>query len=111
MALDQRLAVRKRFRHFGKLRYGREQRFKIAQEIPNQAICHIALEVRVLLDEAPKTEGMVVKGVYEPSHALNALAQLRTITRKLGRGEVACRKRSIGGVGGHLAAAQRQENA
>src|SRR5690348_12093410 len=63
MASNQRLAVGERFRDFGKSHYGCKQRVKIAKQVADKAVRHIAFQVRILRDKLSKAEGVVIKGV------------------------------------------------
>jgi len=75
-----------RFRKRGQVAYGfREGRIIFSIEIANQTVREHGPNLLMPLNEFPKTEILVVKGVNKLAHYLNHSAKLLPVT-----GELAC---------------------
>src|SRR6516162_3949439 len=68
------------------------------------------MKMRVMIHKAPEAERVVVKSIDQFPHGFDALTHLCSVIAKLRCGSVAGREGSVDGVGGELAAAQRQED-
>src|SRR6266849_1628884 len=60
---DQRLSVRQGWRHLGEFRHGRKQRIKVAKQVADEAICHVAVQVRMMLEKNAEAERMVIERI------------------------------------------------
>ena len=56
-----------------------EQRVKVTKQVAHQAVGHIAVEVRVTIDKFPETEFVIVKGIDQFPHCLDAFAHLCSV--------------------------------
>src|ERR1019366_31909 len=93
-----------------KTRHRLKQRVKVAKQIPHQAVGHVALKMRVTVQQFTKAEIEVVEGIYQFPHALDASTHQRSVLAELGGGNVAGREGGVDRIGGELAATQRQED-
>src|SRR5580658_2286847 len=97
--------MRERFGHCRKFGYGIEQGIEIAGKIAHQAFRQVALEAWELRDELAEAELLIVEGVDQLAHGLNALAKLSAVLGEAGRGNVPSRDRRVYGIARELAAA------
>src|SRR5215470_15295598 len=107
---DEGFAMLQWFRDGCKTRDGLEQRVKVAKQIAHQAVGHVPVKMRVAIDEFPKAELEIVKGVDQLPHGLDAFAHLQSILAEPGCGNVAGGEGGVDGVSCELAAAQCQED-